>query len=248
MRIRTIKPEFWTHESLCACSEFTRLLAIALLNWADDHGYFLAHPNLIKGSLFPFDECSSKIPGSLDELSRVGWIEVGKDTQGRKVGRIKNFAKHQRVDRPQASKIKDSSTFDEGSSNDRRMIDDGSTEEGNGKEGNKEGKGAPLPPEGDGVDAEKVRLLESVIAAYPMNGNINEAKRALLLIPNSDYPDILEKTKVLAERMKSLPPERRSYCPRKHTFFEERRWNDDPNHSPWTHTPPESGNKKRFLS
>jgi hypothetical protein len=143
MRIRTIKPEFWLHEGLCSCSEFTRLLAIALLNWSDDEGYFMAHPSLIRGSLFPFLDNSKNIPGSLQDLSRVGWIELGEDSQGRPVGRVTNFLKHQRVDKPQGSKIKGSSVFQEHSKNIPGIILEPSKEEWNGMEGEEEhGKGS----------------------------------------------------------------------------------------------------------
>jgi hypothetical protein len=134
MRIRTIKPEFWLHEGLCGCSDFTRLLAIALLNWADDHGYFMAHPSLLRGSLFPFLDDSKKIPGSLQDLSRVGWIELGTDNQGRPVGRVVNFSKHQRVDKPKESTIKDLCAFQDQSKTRPGIIQDASKEEGNGME------------------------------------------------------------------------------------------------------------------
>lgn len=132
MRIRTIKPEFWLHEGLCGLPEFTRLLALALLNWADDEGYFLANPAILRGSLFPFLEDSKKIPRSLQELSGVAWIELGNDSQGRQVGRVVNFAKHQRVDKPRPSEIKASSTFQEASKNTPRCLQGGM--EGNGME------------------------------------------------------------------------------------------------------------------
>lgn len=143
MRIRTIKPEFWLHEGICALPEFTRLLAIALLNWADDEGYFMANPAILRGSLFPFLDDSKKIPRGLQELSRVGWIDLGKDTQDRDVGRIRNFAKHQRVDKPRSSEIKASSAFQEASRNVLGVLQDASKEEWNGMEqGNGTGKGA----------------------------------------------------------------------------------------------------------
>jgi len=140
MRIRTIKPEFWTHEGLCKKSDFTRLLAIALLNLADDEGYFMANPILIRGQVFPFLEDSKKILGSLQDLSGVGWIRLGKDDQKRDVGKIVNFLKHQRVDKPQSSKIKPSSVFQDDSKNDLGTIQDDSKGEGKGKEGD-QGKG-----------------------------------------------------------------------------------------------------------
>ena len=39
-RIRTIKPDFWKHEDLSALPEITHMLAAALLNHADDEGFF----------------------------------------------------------------------------------------------------------------------------------------------------------------------------------------------------------------
>lgn len=137
MRIRTIKPEFWLHEGLAGTSEFTRLLAIALLNWSDDEGYFMANPILIKGQLFPFQDDSKMIPRCLQDLSRVGWIELGKDTQGRDVGRVVNFSKHQRVDKPRPSEIKASSKFLESSKNVPGAIQDASKEERKGKDENR---------------------------------------------------------------------------------------------------------------
>lgn len=149
MRIRTIKPEFWLHEGLCSLPEFTRLLAIALLNWADDEGYFMANPAILRGSLFPFLDDSKKIPRSLNELSGVGWIDLGKDQQGRDVGRVRNFGKHQRVDKPRASEIKASSSFQEYSTNSPRKLADASEEEWNGMDhgnGTAEGNGIISAP------------------------------------------------------------------------------------------------------
>lgn len=138
------------HEGLCRCTDFTRLLAIALLNWSDDEGYFMANPILIRGQVFPFLDDSKIIPRSLQDLSRVGWIELGIDDQGRDVGMIKNFAKHQRVDKPKASSIKGNFQFRDESKIDLRRIQDASKEEGKGREGNREeernGK-EPLPYE-----------------------------------------------------------------------------------------------------
>jgi hypothetical protein len=56
MRIRTVKPEFWTNEKMAALPDFTRLVALALLNYADDHGYFWANSLMMRGALFPFED------------------------------------------------------------------------------------------------------------------------------------------------------------------------------------------------
>jgi hypothetical protein len=138
MRIRTIKPDFWQNETIAGLPEFTRLVAIALLNYADDHGYFMANPKLIHGNLFPFEEDSKKVPRSIQELSRVGYLELGKDEKGRDVARVINFTKHQRVDKPKPSIIKENCTFQDESKTNPRHVQDASKEEGNGME---QGKG-----------------------------------------------------------------------------------------------------------
>lgn len=145
MRIRTIKPEFWIHEGLCALPDFTRLLAIALLNWADDEGYFMANPAILRGSLFPFLDDSKKIPRSLQELSSVGWIELGNDSAGREIGRVLNFCKHQRVDKPKPSEIKACSAFQDASKNVLGRLSGGMEGNGKGREEEREGSGKPSP-------------------------------------------------------------------------------------------------------
>jgi len=141
MRIRTIKPEFWSHEEMCQLSEFTRLMAIALLNYADDDGYFMANPRLVRCALFPFEDDSKKILGSIQDLSRAGYLEIGKDSEGRDVGRIVNFLLHQRIDKPKPSKIKGNFTIQDESKTNPRLIQDASKEEGKGKE---QGKGMEM--------------------------------------------------------------------------------------------------------
>jgi hypothetical protein len=143
MRIRTIKPEFWTSEKMAQLPDFTKLLAIGLLNHADDHGYFWANPMLIRGAIFPFDEDSSKVRRSLAQLQINGYISLAKTPDGRDFGQVVNFSKHQRVDRPRDSLIapmsansKPLAAFDEASTNDRRSLVEASSLEGKGREGN----------------------------------------------------------------------------------------------------------------
>ena len=103
-RIRTIKPEFWQSEALASVSEHARLLAIALLNHADDCGYFLANVSLVRAACFPFDEHSKKVLGSLQELSKIGYIDI-RECDGKPIGRVLKFIEHQRIDKPQKSKL-----------------------------------------------------------------------------------------------------------------------------------------------
>ncbi|UPY96246.1 DnaT-like ssDNA-binding domain-containing protein [Pectobacterium sp. 21LCBS03] len=106
-RIRTIKPEFWTDEDMAEVSECACLLAIGLLNYADDDGYFNANTKLIKAAVFPIREPSVPITVMLRELSNHGYLSMFSTPDGRHFGLINNFAKHQVVNKKKDSKIKE---------------------------------------------------------------------------------------------------------------------------------------------
>lgn len=99
-RIRTIKPEFWTDEDMAEVSEPACLLAIGLLNYADDEGYFNANPKLIKAAVFPIREPSVPIPVLIRELSNCGYLSMFSTPDGKHFGVITNFLKHQVVNKP----------------------------------------------------------------------------------------------------------------------------------------------------
>lgn len=147
MRIRTIKPEFWNHPRLMRLDHGTRLLAIGLLNMADDEGYFVADEFVIRGALMPVEE-STTCRRMIDDLSTIGWIKVVETEDMGRVGKVVNFTKHQRIDRAKGSKLKSyysngSEIIDDQSTTNRRRIDDQSTlEQGTGnRERNGTGKG-----------------------------------------------------------------------------------------------------------
>lgn len=98
-RIRTIKPEFWTDEDMSEVSEAACLLAIGLLNYADDEGYFNANPKLIKAAIFPIREQSGSIPVLMRELYSVGYISLFSGHDGKIYGLVNNFAKHQVINK-----------------------------------------------------------------------------------------------------------------------------------------------------
>ena len=151
MRIRTIKPEFWQHPVMSRLPYDTRILALGLLNLADDEGYFSADTDYIRGAVL-FREDSSNVRRMLDELSRSGWITLC-GTAERPIGRVVHFRKHQRVDRPQPSRLKQYA-LDESSTNDRRPLDDESTQE----QGTGKGKDTPIvPASGDESDEGNVQ-------------------------------------------------------------------------------------------
>lgn len=145
MRIRTVKPEFWANEKMSALPDFTRLVAIALLNYADDHGYFWANHLMMRGALFPFEEDSTRLRRSVAQLAEIGYLRLGVTPDGRECGHILKFSVHQRVDKAQQSKIQPLITFQEPSQINLGLFRDESCLDRNGMEGN--GKDpAPAPP------------------------------------------------------------------------------------------------------
>lgn len=104
-RIRTVKPEFNSHEGLSSLSCAAHLLAEALLCYADDEGYFNANPGLVRAGTCPLRKDFENISGILTELSGIGYVEFGNSQDGRRYGRIVNFRSHQKISHPTESKI-----------------------------------------------------------------------------------------------------------------------------------------------
>ena len=157
-RIRTIKPEFHFDERLSALPEATHLLAAALLNYADDDGFFNANPKLVKASCSPLREPSVSVQDSLTALSHIGYLRLGKTADGKSIGQIVNFKKHQVISRPSPSRIGTCEILWEDSRSNHGAINEGSSGEGKGME---QGSGT-----GNGMDdcnepAKRASLLQS---------------------------------------------------------------------------------------
>lgn len=81
------------------------MLAAALLNYADDEGYFNANPKLVQAECCPLREPSVSVQDSITSLSSIGYIQLGTGADGRRYGRVVRFSDHQRVNRPTPSKF-----------------------------------------------------------------------------------------------------------------------------------------------
>ena len=140
-RIRTIKPEHVNDKELPKISLQAHLLWV--LNWcfSDDEGIFENDPLLIKSIIFPrrTDVRIEQINQWLDQLVKARYIiPFTHNGVGYYINRT--FRKHQRIDKPQPSKIPEDvilRTFQECSENVPPCI----VEESKGKDG----KGAASP-------------------------------------------------------------------------------------------------------
>lgn len=138
-RIRTVKPEFWTDETMAEVPREVRLLFLGLLNHVDDEGRCVDNPRLVKAAVFPLDDdiTSEIIRRWLDELSTKARV-VLYEASGRRYLQVCNFRKHQKIDRPAPSRLPDpkdcnivhvtpgQSDFVEPSTNAQRGVDEAS--------------------------------------------------------------------------------------------------------------------------
>jgi hypothetical protein len=103
-RIRTIKPELPHSESMGKVSRDARLLFIQLWTIADDAGRARGHSRMLASLLYPYDDdARDLISGWLDELEAVGAVRRYQ-VDGESYLDIPNWLKHQKIDKPSASK------------------------------------------------------------------------------------------------------------------------------------------------
>jgi 5-methylcytosine-specific restriction endonuclease McrA len=107
-RIRTIKPEFWEDEVVGLLPRDARLLFISTFNMADDEGLLRWTPAYIKASAFMYDDDLTlkhveELMGMVTDAGLLFPYIGGVARQQMAV--IVNFRKHQRINRPQKSKL-----------------------------------------------------------------------------------------------------------------------------------------------
>lgn len=104
-RIRTLKPEMWSSESVGRLSRDARLLLVALITNVDDDGRIRASSRGLASLLYPFDaDAAGKIDGWLMELQGEGMF-VRYLADGSTYGYLPKFKSHQKIDHPSASKL-----------------------------------------------------------------------------------------------------------------------------------------------
>src|SRR6266540_934224 len=95
MRIRTVKPEFFTHPEVVACSIPARLLFLSLLTQADDEGRLYNLPRKMGGEAFG-DADDVDVGELLAELEQRGRI-LRYVVDGKPCIQVVNFRKHQAI-------------------------------------------------------------------------------------------------------------------------------------------------------
>lgn len=105
-RIRTIKPEFNTSESVARLSRDSQLFFLKLLTECDDYGRIRWLPKKIAGDLYPMaqDVGAEQVEAWAAELEAEDIFSLY-EAGGSTYGRFKNWERHQRVDKPGKSSI-----------------------------------------------------------------------------------------------------------------------------------------------
>ena len=104
-RIRTIKPEFPQSETIGKLSRDARLLFIQIWTIVDDAGRARASSRMLASLLYPYDDdAPALIPAWLDELERATCIRRYA-SDGSNYLDIPNWLKHQKIDKPSASRL-----------------------------------------------------------------------------------------------------------------------------------------------
>lgn len=106
-RIRTVKPETWTSESLAQVTLSAERTFLGLLTQSDDHGRFRDNAAVIAGLLWPLraEHTAVHVEDDLQQLGDAGLICRYGGCDGRRYLHIVTWAKHQRIDKPSQSRV-----------------------------------------------------------------------------------------------------------------------------------------------
>ncbi|GGU32214.1 hypothetical protein [Streptomyces violascens] len=105
-RIRTIKPEAFTSESLASVSVTAERTFFGLLTQADDHGRFRDQGAVIAGALWSLrpEHGPLEVEDDLNQLHTAGLICRYEGEDGKQYLHIVTWAKHQKINRPSGSR------------------------------------------------------------------------------------------------------------------------------------------------
>ncbi|MEV5847756.1 hypothetical protein AB0M32_37930 [Streptomyces sp. NPDC051985] len=106
-RIRTIKPEAFTSESLAEVTVEAERTFFGLLTQADDHGRHRDNAAIIAGLLWPLraEHTSVHVEDDLQQLANAGLVCRYTGCDGRRYVHIVTWSEHQKIDKPSQSRL-----------------------------------------------------------------------------------------------------------------------------------------------
>ena len=153
MRIRSIKPEFWTSDDIADLAIEDRLLFIGLWSYVDDNGVGIDKEHLVVSELFPRDlynnprDTIARVSRGLQHLCDKGLI-ARYITRGKPFLEVLTWEKHQRIDRPNKARYPrydaDRDTLATPSRVSRETLATGTGEQGNRGTGEQRNRGTDV--------------------------------------------------------------------------------------------------------
>jgi hypothetical protein len=151
-----IKPDFWNDEKLASISDKAKLLFIGMWNFSDDYAVVRGSNVWLKSQIFPYEESltSSQVEGFVKELKQIGCISIF-HASGERYIFIKNFTKHQRIDKKSKTRNPEPPTADD-------LKKNGSGNDGGDHEIPLPEEPADIDSDSDGVDEmlDSIRMLK----------------------------------------------------------------------------------------
>lgn len=235
MRIRTIKPEFFTHEGLFEIeieTGFPMRIAFAGL-WcaADRRGRFKWEPRRLGVQILPYDQVDfSRV---LDALTTRGFVRKYKSSTG-VFGVIPSFEIHQVINnREKESDIPEPLEYidcDACLTRESRVSHAGKAE-GKGREGNMEGKGRDLLS-ADGREESYPPIVETLWSIFPPQSRNRSSKHKLYDALKKTRPIPLDGTIIESAHKWSTCHEWTKdggqYAPGCHIWVKDRKWESEP--------------------
>lgn len=225
MRIRSIRPEFWSSEDVAAMDWETRLVFIGLWSYVDDNGVGRDVERLIVAELFPLDEnlheASVRVQRALKALEAGGQISRYV-VAGKPYLHVTAFGEHQVINRPSRGRYPLPTSADaepatpaaDDSLSTPPTPDDGEGEKGRRGEVQRPASGADRRT-GDG--------FEAFWAAYPRKEakrRADQAWRAALKRADRDT--------IMAGLERFRWPDDRQFIPLPASWLNADRWADQP--------------------
>ena len=220
-RIRTIKPEFPQSETIGKLSRDARLLFIQLWTIADDSGRSRGNSRILASLLYPYDDLSpSVIDRWIAELQTEKCL-VRYEADGNTYIQILNWLKHQKIDKPSASRIPE---FGESSRILANNIEASTTDLGPRTSTKDLGMEEDLPPSSRKANSS---IIEEIYLAYPRKEGKGHAlksiEKALRLV---DHGTLLAKVRLYAKKCETMGQDRK-FIPHPATWFNGQRWEDE---------------------
>ena len=204
-RNRMLNPEFWLDEDVAKLSAFSRLLYMGLWGICDDNYATLPdRPEWIKAQVFPYEEIN--IEQMLKELALSGKI-IKFEVDNKNYWYIKNFFKHQRVDRPSSPKYPKYPLS---------LADDSTSTRSEDKLSK------------DKLSKDIYGHFEKFWTEYPRKISKKKAEQVFLKIsPDNELFKKIMSTLETAKRLPQWTKDNGQFIPHPTTWLNQERWNDE---------------------